>query len=538
MKKIFDSVIKSISEFFKKLSRKEKIRLGVLAGVIITLSIVVAAVLGRTSYGTAFTALDTATAGEITAELTALGIPYKTEGSSSITILVPEEQVTSARMQLAQQGYLSTGFDYSMFSTLAGGFGATDMEKQYAKLSTLEYNVGQQVMTIDYIKDCLVKINLPETSSFVLSNDTDTASATVTLTPTSGKVLSDSEFEAIAHIVAGGTTVPLENVCVVDNTGKLYTVGGSDSTGSASHLAYQLDLENRVRNQFESQVVSLLESVFGEGHVRASVAVTLSFDKETVNSVEFAPPVDGMEEGLVVSMTELYEYTRDETAGGVVGTDVNGLGTPEYPFNNEDGYDYYHIAREFNYEINETVTQIEKAQATVASLAISVLVDSVSITEDYTDIVQDVVVNAIGVNENHVTVARLPFQPEAPDPEREARDAAIKRQQLMELIQLVLKGLVVLMLVIAVISFLRTLLKGLFPQEEPTLAAAGMSVGTVGEGFDYVADDDISSAVFEDELPEIDLNAKSDTMSQLEKFIDKDSKAIAQLLRNWLSEEE
>ena len=527
-----------MSEFFKNLSRRDKIRLAVLAAVIITLSIVVTAVLGRTIYATLYTGLDAAKSGEIIAELDGLGVPYKIEGSS--TILVDEKQVAQVRMQLATMGYgVSEGFSYDLLG-MAEGFGKTDLEKQAALLAQTQEHVRQQLLTMDKVDDCLVMINLPDKSAFVLNNSTEVASASVTLVLRSGATLSDPEVAAIANIVSAGTSVPIENIAIADRSMKLYSVGGNDMN-STTDLSYQLDLKERVRSELEAQVIALLTPVFGADKVRASVGVTLNFDDESINSVEFAPPVEDQLEGLAISMHELYEYTTDQTAGGPVGTDENGLGVPEYPYGSDDGYNYRHIARDINYEINEIVTQITKAKATIKDLSISVLVDSTAIEIDYTDNVQNLVVNAIGVNANYVTVERLPFQTDSSfDAEIERQEAALKRMQTMDIIQLVLKAVVILFIIIAVVSFLRTLLRGFIkPEEEPMLIGGGTPVTTIGDGFELIDDVDLAGMIYPDAPGvDIDLSGKSEGIIQLEKFIDKDSKAIAQLLRNWLVEDD
>ena len=550
--------MKSLGDFFKNLSKRDRIRLVVLAAVIIVLSIVVTSVLGRTTYATLYTGLDAAKSGEIIAELDGLGIPYRIEGAN--TILIDENQVAQVRMQLATMGYgVSDGFTYDIYSTYADGFGKTDLEKQSALAWQNGQHIRQQLNTMDEINDSLVIINIPDKSAFVLNNNTEVASASVTLDLKSGVTLTNDKVMAIASVVSAGAAVPIENISIVDKSMKLYTIGGGDSSSSTNDLSYQLDLEARVRSDLETQVIALLSPVFGADRVRASVGVTLNFDDESVHSVEFAPPVEDQLEGLAISMSELYEYSTDSTTGGVVGTDENGLGVPEYPYGTDEGYDYRHIARDINYEINETVTEITKAKATIDDLSIAVLLDSTAIDADYTENVRNLVVNAIGVGSNYISVERLPFQTNSSfDAEIEQQEAALKRVQLMEIVELVLKALVILIIVIAAISFLRTLLRGIFKRDEPVLAVAGVPVGTIGEGggYEYMADDDLSSEMFneiiEDDdgqpvivrkkrvVPEIDidLSGKTDTMIQLEKFIDKDSKAIAQLLRNWLVDDE
>lgn len=530
MRKIIDSIIKSISEFWKKLSVKERRRLIILAAAIIILAIVVATLLGRTTYAVLFSNMDSATAGEVMTELDSLGVPYKTETVG--TILIPEDQVSKVKMQLATKGYgTSNGFSYDLFDS--GGFGTTDYEQKQNNLHLTEYNVRQQLLTFPKISDCLVKIYLPDTSAFVLTkNDGEEATASVTLKLKSGASLSQSEVDSIAYTVSGGTSVSVENVIISDGT-KIYALGGDETTGGGA-LAYQLELENMFRSQYESQIVNLLSTVFGSNKVKTSVAVTLNFDDEHSQSIILSPPVDGSEEGIVISMEQIREYTRDSVAGGVPGTDTNGIGTVEYPYEDGDGVDYWYAADTFNYEVNQIITEVTKAKATVKSLSIAVLIDSGSVEEDYAEVVSDLVVNALGVNENYISVAFMPFQTDSEfDDEISAQERAARNNRIMEIVTLIIKAAVVVLLALAILSFLRTVLKGVLPQREPELAAAD-GPGGIGESIDYTADDLQASSAFED----IDLNSKSDTVNQLEKIIDKDSKAIAQLLRNWLTDEE
>lgn len=534
MREFIDKIFGSIKEFFSKLDKKTKIRLAILAAAIVVLAIVVAVVLNHVTYVAIYSRVDPATAGEITTELSAAGIPYNTEGSGTITILVPEDSVNEAKMQIAQTNIMTGGFTQDIIGQ-AQGFGTTDSEKEAYKIAQMAEDARQQLKTINKIDDCLVKFNFPDSTSFVLSRDSDKpASAGVTIKLVSGATLTDSEVEAIASLISNGYSVPIENISIIDTNATQYKIGDTSSSGTTG-MDYQWELTEKVRNQLETQVVALLATVFGEDRVKASVRVDLSFDTETVHSVEFAPPVQGETEGLVISMSRLYEYTQEATAGGEVGTDTNGVGVPEYPYGEDGDYEYRHIAEEFNYEINETVTDIERAQATIKNLSIGVLIDSEAIAEDYTENVRNLVVNAIGVNENYITVERLPFtESDSFTDAIEAQEAMLKSIRTTEIIQLVIKGVIILLLVLAILFFALTVIKSLRPEKaEP--APAGVPVGSIGEeGMDFLVDDQITKRSFSD----LNFDSKSDDVVQLEEIIDRDPQAVAQLLRNWLSDEE
>jgi len=89
---------------------------------------------------------------------------------------------------------------------------------------------------------------------------------------------------------------------------------------------------------------------------------------------------------------------------------------------------------------------------------------------------------------------------------------------------------VILLLGVMVMMLVRTVIRAVKPppEPEPVLAAVGP------DGIDFLVDDESSELkAFED----IDLHAKSQVLEQIERFIDKDSASVAQLLKNWVSDE-
>jgi flagellar M-ring protein FliF len=289
--------------------------------------------------------------------------------------------------------------------------------------------------------------------------------------------------------------------------------------------------------------------VFGQGHVQAAVNVALNFDKETVSSVVFAPPVEGETGGIVVSMKELYESSRE--AGGALGapgTDTNGLGVVEYPYGvlGPDQY-YSQVLRELNYEINETRSEVERAQGAIRDLSIAVIIDSEAVKEDYTENVRNLVAQAVGVGSRYVSVERLPLKVEEVSNDvwkaQNDFDLAMKNR---ELIKTGLTLLALVLLTILIVSFLRTLLYRrpqlnlaggqvidyLSPQDGLLQDLAALTAGGDYEGLE-------AGAEAEGAMPEenITLNTKSEQLEQVEKFIEHDPEAVAQLLRNWLGDE-
>jgi flagellar biosynthesis/type III secretory pathway M-ring protein FliF/YscJ len=66
-----------------------------------------------------------------------------------------------------------------------------------------------------------------------------------------------------------------------------------------------------------------------------------------------------------------------------------------------------------------------------------------------------------------------------------------------------------------------------------------MLVAAGADGIDYLIgdDDDLAEQAAQVEFEDIEINTKSPGLEQVEKFIDRDPGSVAQLLRNWLSDE-
>jgi flagellar M-ring protein FliF len=408
VRNVAERILKSITEFWNKLSRSERIRLIVLAVVIIGLAILVATLLGRTTYATLYSG-DSAEAGEIILQLEDMGVTYRPEGAG--TILIPEEQLSQVRMQLANLGYPSKGGFPTTLEGAATGLGVTDFTLRRQDIQLQEVKIRQQIEGMTMIKSCLVQLYIPDESTFVFPDEKEQPSAAVTLELMSGATLDQQAVELIANTVSKASGIPVENISMGDYDGRLYTVGGEDYNTSGM-VQEQIDLEKQVSDRMRDQIIAMLEAIYGTGKVRVSVEAALQFDEVLEESVVFEPPVEGSEEGLAVSMQRMYEYQTDAAAEGEVGTDVNGVAMPEYPWGTDEGFDYRHFEETFNYELNETKKQIQAAKGSVKSLNVAVILDSNAVEADYTENVRSLVVNAINVNEDNVTVERMPFMPD------------------------------------------------------------------------------------------------------------------------------
>jgi flagellar M-ring protein FliF len=542
MKEFIDRILKSVSEFFAKLTKKDRIRLAIIAAVVVLLAALITFLLNRVNYVVLYTGLPAEEAGEITATLDSMGEVYQTQGTG--TILVPEKRVSQLQMSLAAAGLRRSGFDYSTYINLGTGFGVTDAAAEQAIIYETQDQIGDQIMMNSAISKCMVIISPKEDSVFALSDNVTEASASVVVEVRGARRLTNEEVAAIRGIVS--TAVPgllPENMSLTDTSFHNYSIAGDDWNTSVND---QLALKNQVQSELENQVLTLLTPVFGSSAVSARVSVKLGFDDVVSESIEFSPPVAGEETGIPVSTSELWIATRDAAAAeGVPGTDSNGMGSIEYPYGElTDGELYEEIQRDINYELNQVTTQVKEAKGTIQDLSIAVLIDSNAVTSDYTDNVIALVSSAIGLlDETRIAVEMLPFtQSDSITDALEAQDSFLRSARIKEIIQTAIVWGVILALGLVALSLLRTLIRNVSRQSSPQLAMAGPQAGaagsaSVGGNVDYYATGEETTVAPGKEYADIDIGQKPESIVQLEKFIDKDSSSVAQLLRSWLAED-
>lgn len=545
MADFFKNTIGKITEYFKNLEKGQKTRFLVFTFLAVAIVIAASVLLNQKSYTVLYSGMESQDAGEVLSLLEEMDVDAKPQGSD--TILVESSQADGVRMQLAAEGYPKSGLNFDIFSN-ASGLGTTDMEKRVYYQFQLQENLGQVIKKMEKIDDAVVSLSLAQESAYVLSDDEKPASASVLLKLKEDATLESSEARTIAELVSKSVSgLSVDDVRIVDSNMKLYSLDEEEEQPQTAQQTYetigtQLALQKTVQDSIQEQVINLLTPVFGEDRVFAEVSVTLNFDKQKSESVEFAPPLENGTEGLAVSMQELAETIKgDAAATGVTGLDSSGGTsiTTTYPeLETDEDSIYSKVSRETNLELNETRTQIDNAQGQVIDLSVGIVIDSTDIEDDYSENVQKLVANAIGVVPEKVSVEMIPFFQLSTDDEPNIAEAFNSQKEMLSqaatastMRALITAGTVILIFLIGLAAIL-TLRK----KPAPVMYAVNEDPGAI---VDLQAGDEDMMPMEEEpavEIPEIP-EVENTTLASLEKYIDKSPDAVVQLLRNWLSDD-
>jgi flagellar M-ring protein FliF len=335
-----------------------------VAAVLTAFFLYVAGVISEPPKTILFSGLDPRAAAQVTAKLDAMQVKYDAKGDGG-TILVPSDQVTKLRMELASENLPAAGTGYEIFDK-SDSFGTSAFVQNINQLRALEGELARSIQTIDGIDSVRVHLVIPERQIFSREDQSPSASVVV---KTEGR-MNHGEVIAIQHLVAAAVAgLQPERVALIDDQGTLLA-GGDDKTGpdagAADEEQHTADLEDKLRQRVEG----IVASVVGEGHVRVQVAADMNYDHTSTTSETFDP------DSKVVRSTSTTEQNSTDTnpaAGAVSVANALPNATPSGTDNTKSASGS--TQETTNYEISKTTKTSVVDAGTVKRLSVAVVVD-------------------------------------------------------------------------------------------------------------------------------------------------------------------
>ena len=351
-------------------------RFGVMAGIAAALTaffLYVGGVISEPAKSILFSGLEPRDAAQVTAKLDSMNVPYDAKGDGG-TILVPSDQVTKLRMELASENLPAAGVGYEIFDK-SDTFGTTAFVQNINELRALEGELSRSINTIDGIDGSRVHLVIPERQVF--SHDQQEPSASVVL-KTHGAI-GHGEVSAIQHLVAAAVAgLAPARVAIVDDKGELLA-GGDDKSGPDALAADQEGQTTGYEDRLRQRIESIVASVVGVGHVRVQVAADMDYNHATTTSETYDP------DSKVVRSTQTVEQTANNTSG----SSSNGVSVanalPNQPANsspdNSKSDNSNRTEETTNYEISKTTKTSTVDGGTLKRVSVAVVVDGTSVTD-------------------------------------------------------------------------------------------------------------------------------------------------------------
>jgi len=525
MPEFISKLKQKVADFWKDLDKSQKKRIYIISAilvVVLTVSIVLAT---RTNYVPLIKSSNQKDISEMTKILQEQNIGFKLDQNSG-TILIDSKDNNKAQVALIQGGYPRSGMTFEdAFSSIKINTTESDKQKlwQHYDESTLSTKLK---MLADNIEDASVTISKPEDTPFVIDdNDNEKPSANVIVKPMGE--LTEKQVQGIVMMVASSVVgLDPKDVTVLDNN--LNILNNQTIDSSINEANSQYDMKQRMKRALENSVYNLYNKVPLDSFesIRAVVNPVLDFDKMKKQTSDISNGT-GLDGPAIISSETIKEKLVNDNAGGVPGIDSNPGDTTTYPLNSEGNSSYNKSSEKVNNEYKRTITDEEKAlgalDAEKSTMTVALyygrrVKDDTNITPAFIESIKSDVSRATGIPVANISVNKYKMASET-----------IEAKTLAETIKELVNnyGFFVLLLLLTI-----GLIIALIPRKkkedqesvgEPALAAAG--------GFDVTVGDDF------DDVPEIDLEEKSEIKKKIEKFVKQKPESVAQLLRTWLSDD-
>ncbi|GMR08250.1 MAG: flagellar basal-body MS-ring/collar protein FliF [Gammaproteobacteria bacterium] len=486
--------------------------------------------------------------GQVMEALKKANIKYKIDRDTGV-IMVSSDQVYNARITLAAESLprgSNTGYEVLEQQEK---FGISQFMETARYQQAMEGELARTITTIDSVQNARVHLAIPRQSAFVRNRRPPSASVVLNMYP--GRNMTSGQVQAISHLVASGIpNLESNQVTVIDQKGRLLS-SQDDDKGMAS--TRQLDYIGKLELSFIERIENILMPVVGASGIKAQVKADIDFTRVEQTQESYNPDAE------VVRSEQIIEEQKGgaASASGIPGALSNQppeAGTTAPVTAAAAGADTGSTQRRNirtirNYEVDKTISHTRLSTGMVKRLSIAVVVDNkrtvdeagVPVSTPYTreelDNMTLLVKDAVGfVARRGDTINIINTEFNIPPVPEALPDTPIWEQPWVWSVarQVGGVGLVIFLLLAVMKPILRELAsKG---RELKEMAPAGQleqftAAGAEGSGNLALPQGGASSELLQ-------AQARSGQITSAKDMAKQDPKLVAQVVRNWVGDEE
>lgn len=525
-------ILDKIKEWWNRFTTRQRtIIIAIAAAVVFALVIIVYAI-SRPQYVKLDTYENSAETAKVTAILEGAGVTHR-ETSDALTVEVLEEQLYMANLALGSAGYTTPGMKYEDWVNSSMSTTSTDRENQWRNY--LQAEMEKTLEAQAQVKKATVILTIPPRNGTLAAQNQE-KSAYITLDLEGN--LSSSQAAGLARCVANGLgNASTANITIIDtNTNLLFS--GNDSSSPVSLAGSMQELEAQAQTFLASNLRLVLFGTQQFDQITVGGHLDMDYAQYEETWKNYSAP-EGKDQGYWGRRDE-FESNDVNEGGGIPGTDSNDGENPTgYMWQDNGSSESSQRETSTDYLLNEYAKQVITSPGVIkydsSSLSVSMIryreynEESVRAQgllegltwEEYKAAHEDDVrlevdpdyykmaANATGINEENITIMAFesPIFHDKPGLGITATDIV---------------SIVMIVLILALLAFvvLRSMRGRKAEESEEELSVESMLQSTP-----------------DDAVTDIDVETKSDTRKMIEKFVDENPEAAANLLRNWLNED-
>lgn len=525
-------ILDKIKDWWKKFTARQRtIIIAIAAAAVFALVIIVYAI-SRPQYVKLDTYENSAETAKVTAILDSAGVTHK-ESSDALTVEVLEEQLYMANLALGSAGYTTSSMKYEDWVNSSMSTTSTDRENQWRNYKQAEMEKTLEAQK--QVKKATVVLTIPPQNGTLAAQNQE-KSAYVTLDLDGD--LSSSQVAGLARCVATGLgNASTANITIIDtNTNLLFS--GNDATSAVSMAGSIQELQAQAQTFLASNLRLVLYGTQQFDQITVSSYLDVDYAQYQETWKNYSAP-EGSDGGLWAHRDDFSSSSVNE-GGNIPGTDSNdGENLTGYMWQDNGSSEASQTETSTDYLQNEYAKQVTTSPGVIkydsSRLSVSMIryreynEESVRAQgllegltwEEYKEAHRDDVrlevdpdyyqmaANATGINAENITIMAFesPIFNDKPG-------LAITTSDIVSIVMIVL--------ILALLGFVvfRSMRGRKAEETEEELSVESMLQSTPDES-----------------VTDIDVETKSDTRKMIEKFVDENPEAAANLLRNWLNED-
>ena len=409
------SMVDKAKTFATRLTPVQKIALGAVILTVVAGGLVLSRSGSAVPMGPLYTDLNSTDAASVVDSLSSQGVAYELADAGR-TVLVPQDQVYDLRVTLAGEGLPTSNEGYALLDNQ--GITTSEFRQRIDYQRALEGELAMTLTALDGVESASVHLALPDQSVFIDEPATPTASVLVAARGLDS--ISDSEVEAIVHLVASSVKdMKPEGVTVIDANGTvLSAAGAAGGAGGIGGGGDRAKAEASFEARLGAELTAMLTRMTGPNKVAVTVSAKLDLDQTQTTTEDYGPLGEDAEEVNVLTQSASKEAYDSQTAGltdeaGVLGPDGT-IQDGQVPGSIEDALTtgYLNTDDTSTFGVDRVVEQKVIVPGTVSDLNVAVLLDESAVTEAQVAEIQKLVETASGIDAEKgqfVTITRMPF---------------------------------------------------------------------------------------------------------------------------------
>lgn len=511
-------------------TRQKSVIIGIGAVVIFTFAILIY-IFTKTEFERLLTCNTATEAAEAVDILEGAGIEHR-ETTDGLIISVPSDRQSDARLALAAAGYKPD--EYTLEDALKGSMSTTASDKERYYTEYREKQFESDIASLSAVKSAKVRFNIPpQNGTLVRQQQESTAFIQLELEGTFTSANAANLAKAAATFLGNETTA---NITIIDFDSNLLFSGGDDYSTAGIANSMQ-ELKNQAESMVANQVKKVLLGTNQFDNIEVTSHLTMDYSNYEETVKEYYANA-GRDEGMLAHQSTL-DSESESGLSNIPGTDSNVEDNSSYMFENGGNNSSSQTETDSDYLPNESskykVTPAGGIDYTNSSMAIAMITYR-EISEE--DAKRQGLLDGITWEEyKAANSADRKLEVDADMYEMAAHATGISADRITLIsyespVFLDKEGMAVSWTnILSIVTFV--IILGLLA----FVVLRSMRTKNAVEEEEELSVENLLQSTPEDELEDIDVEAKSETRKMIEKFVDDNPEAAAALLRNWLNED-